>query len=336
MISRIPMPRRTLQIDTAAAERRIRPYVRETKLEYSPWLSALTRARVYLKLENLQETGSFKLRGAANKLLSLPTAKAARGVVTGANANHAFAVAAMACKLGIPACVFACASIDSFRRKRIRVFGATVHHVTGDRLAAEQCAREEGRRSRRVYVSAYNDREVIAGQGTIAIELLRAAPGLDAVFMAVGGGALAGGIGAHLKAASPATQVVGCWPVNAPAIFGLRMGRVVDVTETHTPRASTASGLEADAVTLALCHRVIDRAVLVTEEEILVSLRQFYRQEGRLIESAAAVAVAGFRKVAGDYAGQTVAVIIGGGNVDPAIVAQITAGSGAAHQTPYA
>lgn len=317
----------SLKVDCVAAEKRIRPYVIETPLERSAWLSAESGAEVFLKLENLQDTGAFKLRGATHKLLSLTPAQAARGVVTASSGgNHALAVAATGARLGIATEVFVPASIDPGRRANIEARKAKVRLVEGNPLLAEQTARREGEHSGRAYVSPYNDPEVIAGQGTIAVELLRQMPRLDALFVAVGGGGLIGGIGAHLKAASPNTQVVGCWPRNSRAMFEcMRAGEIIEVEEQPTLSVSTAGGIEEGSVTLELCRRVIDRSVLVEEAEIFDSLLRVHGDDGHLVEGAAGVAVAAFRKLAADYAGKTVAILICGGNVDAALARRIEA-----------
>lgn len=316
---------RVSDIDCAAAERRIRPYVLETPAVLSRWLSAESGALVYLKLEHLQETGSFKVRGAAHKLLSLTPAQAARGVVTASSGgNHALAVASTGARLGIATEVFVPATIDPARRAKIEALGAEVRLVDGDALLAEQTARREGERSGREYASPYNEPAVVQGQGTIAVELLRQLPRVDAVFVAVGGGGLIGGIGAHFKARAPATQVVGCWPQNSPALYEcIKAGRIIEVAEQPTLSVSTAGGVEENAITLPLCREVIDRSVLVSEEEILDSMRRLYRDDSQLVEGAAAVPAAALRRHARDYKGKTVAILICGGNVSSRIAAMI-------------
>jgi threonine dehydratase len=318
-------------MDANVADRRIRAQVRETPLRLSRPLSESTGASVFLKLENLQETGSFKLRGAANKLLLLTGEQAAQGVIAASNGNHALAVATIGRKLGIPVEVFVSEHIDPVRRNRIEALQARVQTVKGDSLLAEQTARRTAEQSGRTYVSPYNDPDVIAGQGTIAVEVLRqlyraGSSGPDVVFVAVGGGGLIGGIGLHLKTASPATSVVGCWPENSPVLYEcLRAGEIIDVPEEPTLSVSTTGGMEAGAITLALAQQVIDREVLVTEAEILAASRRIYREDDQIVEGAAAVAVAAFLKSAGDYAGQTVVIVICGGNAGPALEARIKA-----------
>ncbi len=316
-------------MDSTAAEQRIRPHVRETPLILSTGLSESSRARVYLKLENLQETGSFKLRGAANRLLSLSGEQAARGVVAASNGNHALAIARIGQKLGIPVEVFVSEHVDPVRRRKIEALRAQVHPVKGDSLLAEQSARREAERSNRTYVSPYNDRVVVEGQGSIAVEILRqlsrsGTERPDAVFVAVGGGGLIGGIGAHLKRTSTGTEVVGCWPENSPVLYEcMRARRIVTVPERPTLSVSTAGGIEPDSITLDIAQQVIDRCVLVSEGEILDAARRIDREDGQLIEGAAAVAVAAFNKSAADYAGKTVAIVVCGGNADPDLEARI-------------
>ncbi len=320
-------------IDAISAAKRIGPHVRETPLRRSRWLSDYAHAEVYLKLENLQDTGAFKLRGAANKLLLLTPAQARQGVVTASNGNHALAVATMGRRLGITTEVFVSKHIDPVRLRKIEALDARMQQVDGDSLVAEQAARHEAERSGRLYVSPYNDADVIAGQGTIAVELLRQVPQseitpprLDAVFVAVGGGGLIGGIGSHLKMASSATEIVGCWPVHSPALYeSLRAGQIIEVEESPTLSVSTAGGLEPGSITFDLVRQVIDRSVLVSEAEILEALRHLNSEDDQLVEGAAGVAIASFCKVAADYVGKTVTIVVCGGNADPGLVEAITA-----------
>ncbi len=174
----------------AAAHARIKGLVRETPVEYSPALGA------FLKLEHLQHTGSFKFRGACNKIALLD---GARSVVAASNGNHGLGVAAAAQARGIAAEVFVSSQVAPEKARRIEGYGATIRCAGEDPLTAELAAREEGARSGRPFISPYNDLDVMAGQGTIAVELLDQVPELDAVFVAVGGGGLIGGIGGYLK-----------------------------------------------------------------------------------------------------------------------------------------
>jgi threonine dehydratase len=295
-----------------SAYERIRPLVRETPLEYSADLGA------WLKLEHLQATGSFKFRGACNRIALLTPGQAAAGVVTASNGNHGLGVAAAAKASGIAAEVFVSSHVSPAKARRIEALGAKLHRAGDDPLAAELAARRAAEDSGRVFISPYNDADVMAGQGSIGVELLKQAPGFDAVFVAVGGGGLIGGIGGYLKETRPAVEVVGCWPENSPVMYEcMRAGRVVDVSERPTLSESTAGGLEPGSVTLDVCRRVIDRAVFVSEDEIRDAMRLILRTEHWLIEGAAAVAVAAFRKEAARYERRNAVIVLCGRNLSP-------------------
>ena len=307
-----------MQSSILAAHSRIAPYIRETPVEYSPGLGA------HLKLEHLQHTGSFKFRGASNKIAMLTPGQAAAGVITASNGNHGLGVAAAAAARGIHAEVFVSSHVSPAKARRIEACGARIRRAGGDPLAAELAARHAAQESGRVFISPYNDLDVMAGQGTIGLELHRQLPGLHAVFVAVGGGGLIGGIGSYLKAVAPAVEVIGCWPETSPVMYEcMRAGRVIDVAEEPTLSESTAGGLEPGSVTLDVCRRVIDRGILVTEAEILDSMRFTLEMEHWLIEGAAAVAVAAFRKESALYQGKTAAVVLCGRNLSPEALRRI-------------
>jgi threonine dehydratase len=306
------------------ADARIRPYVVETSLEPIPVLAPESGTTVLFKLENLQHTGSFKLRGATNKILLLTAKQAADGVIAASTGNHGLGVVAAARSRGVPAEVYVSSQISPSKAKHIEKCGARVRVVGKDPLDAELAAREAANKSGRVFISPYNDWEVIAGQGTIAAELHRQAPQLDAVFVAVGGGGLISGIGSYLKSVSPRTEIVGCWPENSRVLYeSIQAGRILDFPEQPTLSESTAGGLEPESVTLNIARKVIDRSVLVSEEEILAAMRRVQSLMGRGIEGAAGVALAAFLKDPSRYRGKSVAIVICGGNVSPEVLRQL-------------
>jgi threonine dehydratase len=291
---------------------RIGPYVRETPLEWSAEL------RVWLKLEHLQHTGSFKFRGASHRIALLTPEEAARGVVAASNGNHGLGVAAAARARGIAAEVYVSEQVSPAKARRIESLGARISIGGPDPLSAELAARRAAEASGRVFISPYNDRDVIAGQGTIGLELHRQVAPLDAVFVAVGGGGLIAGIGGYLKHASPSTEIVGCWAENSPVLSRcLDAGQVIDVPEQPTLSESTAGGLEPGSVTLELCRDATDRRVLVSEAEILGAMRRALEVEHWLIEGAAAVSLAAFLKDAGRYQGRNAVVVLCGRNLSP-------------------
>ncbi len=305
------------QIDDAYS--RIRRLIEKTPVENMGSLAPAS-VRLLCKMENLQETGSFKVRGATNKILSLTAEQAHKGVIAASNGNHGMGVAAAASRAGIDAEVYVSSHVSPAKAKKIEDLGARLRFSGSDPLAAELAARAAAEASGKVFISPYNDREVVAGQGTIAVELCEQAPRMDAVFVAVGGGGLISGIGAYLKAVSPQTEIVGCWPVNSPVMYeSMRAGSIIDVPEQPTLSESTAGGLEPDSVTLEICRSVIDSSVLVSEDEILAAMRKVRDAKGWLIEGAAGVALAAFYKTAERYAGKSAVVIICGGNLSPEV-----------------
>jgi threonine dehydratase len=307
-----------------AAHERIRSIVLETPAVSSSHPSRTISPLVKFKLENQQRTGSFKLRGATNALSMLTAEQTRAGVLTSSTGNHGLAVATAAKALGIRAEVYVSTQVSSKKLDTIRSCGAEVRVVGSNPLDAELAARATARETGRMYLSPYNDPNVIAGQGTVAVELHHQLPQIDAVFVAVGGGGLIGGIGAYLKAVSPSTQIIGCWPENSPALCEcLRQGRIVEVAERPTLSESTAGGVEPGAITFELGQQVIDRTMLVSEAEILRAMRQLRDHEGWVVEGAAGVAFAAFLKHAEEFADRTVAIILCGGNLSPGVRQQL-------------
>lgn len=311
MLSREVLP----LIDEASA--RVYSVVRETPLVPIGGNPGLA----FAKLEQLQISGSFKLRGATNKLMSLSAAAAAAGVITSSTGNHGLGVATAAKLLGIDAEVFLSAQVSAGKRDKIHERGARIRIVGDDPLAAELAARAAALTSGRTYISPYNDPYVVAGQGTIAVELMRQAPDLDAIFIATGGGGLISGIGCYLRQAAPNAEIIGCWPENSPVLFEcIKAGKIFDAPESATLSESTAGGIEENSITFDLCREVMHRGVLVSEDEILQGMRWGSRQ-GWSMEGASGVALAAYFKEAARYAHKKCVVLICGGNPSPAVAA---------------
>jgi threonine dehydratase len=307
----------------SAAAARIYTVVRETPLVAMPAHGGTAHGGTRVKLEHLQNTGSFKLRGAANKLMSLTAAQAAAGVITSSTGNHGLGVAAAAKALGIDAEVFLSAQVSEAKRDKIRRQGARVRIVADDPLAAEIAARKSATETGRTYVSPHNDPHVVAGQGTVAVEVLRQLPELDAIFVATGGGGLISGIGSYLHELAPRAHVIGCWPENSAVLYqSIRAGRIIEAPESPTLSESTAGGVEEGSITFDLSREVMHHAVLVTEGEILDAMRWGHAQ-GWAMEGAGGVALAAYFKEAALYAGAHVVVLNCGGNPSPAIRALI-------------
>ncbi|HEY2496799.1 MAG TPA: threonine/serine dehydratase [Candidatus Angelobacter sp.] len=320
----LPLTIGELARQVAEAADRIRGAVTETQVEAIMGLAPDAGADLFFKLENLQQTGSFKLRGASNKILSLSSDEAARGVIAASNGNHGLGVAAAVKRAGLAAEVYVSSHVSPAKAKRIEEYGARIQRAGNDPLEAELAARAAASAQGKIFISPYNDPQVMAGQGTIAVELLRQLPRVDALFVAVGGGGLIGGIGAYMKWASPETEIVGCWPENSRVLYeSIRAGRILDVPEQPTLSESTAGALEPESVTLGVCACVVDRSVLVSEEEILDAMQKVRALKGWTIEGAAGVAVAAFLKEASNYPGKNVVVVICGANVSEKVLSRL-------------
>ncbi len=306
----------TIYKDILQAEQRIRPLIVTTPLEKSLGLSRMTKATVYLKCEHLQHTGSFKFRGALNKVLSLDSTQKAKGVITASSGNHGQGVA-LACQLaGIQSTIYVPQEASPMKLQAIQDLGGHVEKLAGDSLHAELKAREIAQTTGQVFISPYNDLSVIAGQGTIGLELAQQCPNLDAVFVSVGGGGLITGIASSLKHAHPAIKIIGCWPENSPALYEcIKAGKIIEVPEKPTLSDGTAGGIEPGAITLDYCRTLLDDHILVSEQEIKQAMRLVAAEERWIIEGSAGVAMAAFLKTASHYKGQNIAIIMCGRNI---------------------
>ena len=307
-----------------AACDRIYGLVRQTeiaRLPSDPRVPVSTQA--FAKLEHLQITGSFKLRGATNKVLSLSPEAANAGVVTSSTGNHGLGIAAAAKFRGIDAEVFLSSQVLEAKWRKIESYGARIRKVGVNPLDAELAARAAANESGRTYISPYNDWQVVAGQGTISVELLRQIDRLDAVFIATGGGGLISGIGTYLRTRSPRTEIVGCWPENSRVLFeGLRAGRIIEYPERYTLSESTAGGVEPGSITFELARAAMHRAVLVSEDAILDAMKWAHNHNW-VIEGSAGVALAAFFREAAGYEGKSVAIVFCGGNLSAEVQARL-------------
>lgn len=298
------------------AEQRIRPYVRETPLDFSQELSARCAAEVYLKLENLQYTGSFKLRGAMHYLLSLSPEQRQHGVVAASSGNHGAAVAYGLHALGIQGIVFVPRQASPVKVAAMQRYGADVRFQGEDSLETELAARHYAEQHGMAYISPYNDSLVIAGQGSIAVELLRQKPDLDLVFIAVGGGGLIAGCAAVLKTSNPDLQVIGCQPRHSAVMMhSIAAGHILDMPSDVTLSDGTAGGIEADAITFGLCRELVDAWVQVDETQIADAMRLIMQSHHMLIEGAAGVAIAGLLAYAEHTQARKIAVVLCGANI---------------------
>ena len=310
------MPSTSTILKEIARAEQIRPYIRETPLDFSPFLSQQSGCDVYLKLENLQYTGSFKLRGAMNKLLSLTPAQRSKGVVAASSGNHGAAVAFGMKKLGVPGTIFVPEDASQIKVDAIRCQGVTVKFYGSDCVIAEHYARRFAEENGMVYISPYNDLQVIAGQGTIAVELARQLDKIDTIFVALGGGGMISGIAIYLKSLFNDVQIIACSPRNsAVMVESINAGRILEMESLPTLSDGTAGGVEPGAITFDLCRRYVDDYIMVTEDEIKIAMCQFIETHHQLIEGAAGVAIAAFLKEKEKFKGKNVVIVICGANI---------------------
>jgi len=294
----------------------IRPHVPVTPLQASAALSAAFGCTTLLKCEHLQPVGSFKIRGATNKLRLLDGEARRRGVTTASTGNHGQGVARAGQLAGVPVTVYVSVSAARPKLESIKALGAELVVIDGPPIEAELLARRAANEQGKIYISPYNDFEVVAGQGTTGMELIEQAPDLDAVFVSVGGGGLISGIGTVLKQLSPKTRVIGVWAENSPCMLkAMEAGRIIDVEEQETLSDGTAGAIEPGAVTLEVCREVIDETLTVTETEIGRAMRQIAEAEHWIVEGSAGVAMAGLAKCAPAWQGKKLAAVMCGRNI---------------------
>lgn len=312
---------------TAVVAPRLAAWLPATPLVTSAWLGGQHGAQVVAKLENLQPTGSFKVRGAFARLLNLTPDERAAGVVTASSGNHGAAVAYAAQALGLAATVVVPVGVAAAKLAGMQRCGADVRLVGDDSHDAEVAARALADATGRVYVSPYNDPWVIAGQGSLAHELLAQSAPLDLVIIAVGGGGLIAGVAATLRARWPGVTIIGAQPAASAVMYhSLAAGRIVGHTAAPTLSDGTAGGVDEDSITLPLCQRLVDAIVCVDEHEIAAALRYGIADLRVVAEGAAGVALAAAARPGSIPRGSRAAVVICGGNIDLPRLAAVLAG----------
>jgi threonine dehydratase len=303
--------------DVYLARKRIASIAKKTPLIGSPYLTSLTGGTVALKPENHQLTGSFKLRGATNKILSLSDEERGWGVITVSSGNHGRAVAYVAQKLGVKATICVPTPVPENKRQPIRDLGAelVVEGENADEamVYADKLQAETGM----TMVHPFDDLTIIAGQGTIGLELLEEFPEIDTIIVPLSGGGLMSGIAFTLKTAKPSIHVVGVSMDSGPAMVeSLKAGRIVDVIETPTLADALAGGLNQDnQYTLPMVQAYVDETVLVTEEEIAEGIVFCVREHQIIVEGGGVVGISALLAEKVEKLGDNIAVVLSGGNI---------------------
>jgi threonine dehydratase len=310
--------------DVQEARNRIARVAARTPLIRSRAIGRRVGKEIFLKLECVQQTGSFKVRGAANRMLALTHDERRRGVVAVSSGNHGRAVAHVAAELGIRAVVCLAETVPSVKVEGIREYGAEVQIVGKTYDAADEHALSLQRERGLVLIHPYDEPHVIAGQGTIALEVLEDLPDVDTVLVPLSGGGLISGIALAVKSANPAIKVIGVMMDRSPAMYhALEAGRIVEIEEQPTLADALAGGLgETNRLTIAMCQRLVDEVVLVSEEEIAAAMRFMLEVHRLVVEGGGAVGIAAVmsrRFVPGNRS----VVVLSGSNVGLATLLEI-------------
>lgn len=307
------------------AKQRIQPLVMRTPLIFSEAFRKRFQANVYLKLENLHQTGAFKLRGAANKLLSLSDAEKERGVTTFSTGNHGLAVAYVAKQLGMRAVICVSNRVPQAKIARLNRLGAEVKIVGNSQDDAEEHSYALEAEAGLTVVKPFDDLHVIAGQGTIGLELLEDLPHLDMAIIPVSGGGLFSGIAFVLKENLPYIKLVAVSMERSPVMYeSLRANRPVQLEEQETLADSLLGGIGFDnKYTFNIVKKYVDDFVLVSEEEIAAGMKFLAEEQRLIVEGAAATGVAAILSGKVDVAGKNVATIVTGNNVDIDVMKRI-------------
>jgi threonine dehydratase len=310
--------------EVLAAEKRIRPHIRKTYLEYSPYLSSRVDGRVYLKLECMQHTGSFKYRGALNKLLSLSPEDRQGPVITSSSGNHGTAFAAILQKFGGKGVVYLPENASPAKVNNLHQYGVGLKFFGTDCIMSETLAKETANKNHQVFISPYNDPQIIGGQGTIAVELCDQLDTIDTVLVPVGGGGLISGIAGYLKTVDKNIHIIGCQPENSAVMYeSIKAGKIIEIASKPTLADGTAGGIESGSATLDICEETVDDYMLVSESDIRAAIMHIVEQHQMLIEGAAALSVACLLKDKDRFKGKHTVLIISGKKITLELLREI-------------
>ena len=305
--------------DIKQAQENIAPYAKLTPLMPSKFLSELCNGNVFLKLENQQLTHSFKIRGVINKLLSLSAEEKAKGVITASAGNHGQAVAYGAQKLGFKVKIVVPTHAPKVKVEGIRQFGAELLLYGETYDEAEKKAKELAAQEGKLYISPYNDERIVAGHGTVGLEILKELPSVDVIIVPVGGGGLIGGIAIAVKSQKPTVKVIGVQSTASPVMYeSLKAGKIVPPHrhERYTIAEGLVGAVEKGSITFSIAQKYVDYVTLAREESIRQAVYLLWKNEKEVVEGSGAAGVAMLLENKDSFSRQTVAVVISGGNID--------------------
>lgn len=311
--------------DVWQARKRIQSHITETPLHHSIEISQDLKTSIYVKLENMHEIGAFKIRGATNKMLALSQVDKEKGVTTFSTGNHGLAVAYLSKKLGIKAIICISNRVPYNKVERLERFGAKVIKVGASQDDAEIYAYELQRKEGVTVIPPFDDREVIAGQGTIGLELLQQLPMLDMAIIPVSGGGLLAGIGLVLKHYNPNIKIIGVSMEDSPVMYeSLQKGQIVTLKEQDTLADSLLGGIGVDnRYTFQMVKQYMDEFILLTEDEIAQGMAYMFQEHQLAIEGAAATGIAAILNEKIQVKNKQIATIITGRNVEASLMMEV-------------
>jgi len=302
-------------LDIYKAKKIIAPYVLRTTLEYSNLLSGLTGGEVWLKYENRQLTGSFKIRGAANRMLAMTPEERRRGVITASAGNHGQGVGYIAKELKVRARVYVPRNSPEVKCAAMRDLDVELIVHGSEYMEAENLAKKTAKQENAIYISAYNDPLLIAGQGTVGLEMLEEKPDLDTILVPLGAGGLAGGVAVSWKSASGAA-VIGVQSHASPVMhMSLKAGRIINIPVMDSIAEGLHGGIEHGSITFDLC-KLLSEDILVEEKTIGEAMKFMILKHREVVEGAGAVGIAALMEQPKKFKGKKIGVIISGGNLD--------------------
>jgi len=312
--------------DIQDARRLIQSEVNKTPLVRSQYLSDLCGSDAYLKLENLQVTNAFKIRGALNRMMNLTPEEKARGVIAASSGNHAQAVAIGAEKLNLTATVVVPETTPRIKVEKIRKHKVEliIHGEMYD--YAEQYARKLATEKGATFVSSYNDPLVVAGQGTVGLEILEDLPTADSIIVPVSGGSVLSGVAIAAKSIKPNIEILGVQPETVAAMYHcLKAGKIINVEMRHTIADGLDGNIEQGCITFELIQRYVDEILLFNEDTIRKMIRLLWEKEGQVVEASGAISIAPIVEAPKRFTGKRTVAVITGGNIDDALFQDILA-----------
>lgn len=310
--------------DIKKAQKIIQPHITKTPLKKSKFFSKLCKGNVFLKLENQQITNSFKIRGALNKMLQLSTKEKQKGVVTASAGNHGQAVGVGAEKLSLKAIIFVPKTTPQKKIDKISICEAKLHICGKNFKETENLAISYAKNNNMTYISPYNDELVIAGQGTLALEILQDIPKIDTFLVPVGGGGLISGIAFAAKNTKSNVEVIGVQSKASPVMFeSLKAGKIIELPIKKSIADGISGGVRKTSITFTFTQKYVDTIITVKENTIKQAIKLLWETEKQITEGAGAVGLAAIIENKNQFRNKNTAVIITGANIDDKIFQKI-------------